>query len=280
MNPRKRIYLLIILMFLIVVIAESITITLLYRTAFEEQRLRLVETAKSQASLMNAVAAYDKIYSKSYPGGPASATLKQIRDAHSNYKGFGETGEFTLSRKDNNQIVFLLRHRHYDLDNPKPVAWGTGLAEPMHMALSGKSGTMVGRDYRGVRVLAAYEPVTELDMGIVVKIDLSEIRKPFITAIIYSAIISAIAIIAGTALFVKITDPILYKLHSTVASLEKALHEVKTLRGIIPICSFCKKIRNDKGYWDQVDVYIKEHSEANFSHSICPECMVKHFPDY
>jgi hypothetical protein len=280
MNPRKRIYFLIIIMFLIVAVVESITITLLYRTAFNEEKQRLIETAKSQASLINSVANYDKIYSKSFPGGPTAATLKQIEDAHSAYKGFGETGEFTLSKKENNQIIFLLRHRHSILDYPKPITWGSGLAEPMHMALSGKSGTMIGRDYRGTMVLAAYEPVAVLNMGIVAKIDLSEIRKPFISAIIISAIIAVIIIAMGIFVFYKITNPILYQLHSSITDLEKALREVKTLRGIVPICSFCKKIRNDKGYWDQVEVYVTEHSEANFSHGICPECMAEHYPDF
>jgi integral membrane sensor domain MASE1 len=63
------------------------------------------------------------------------------------------------------------------------------------------------------------------------------------------------------------------------ASLKQALEEVKTLRGIIPLCSFCKKIRDDKGYWEQVDVYIHKYSEANISHSICPKCMKTQYPN-
>jgi hypothetical protein len=54
---------------------------------------------------------------------------------------------------------------------------------------------------------------------------------------------------------------------------------VDTLRGILPLCSFCKKVRDDKGYWEQVDVYISKHSQADFSHSVCPECMEKYYPD-
>ncbi len=66
---------------------------------------------------------------------------------------------------------------------------------------------------------------------------------------------------------------------NVVKQLEKALSEIKTLRGILPLCSFCKKVRNDKGYWEQVDVYIHKYSEADISHSICPECLEKHYPD-
>lgn len=60
--------------------------------------------------------------------------------------------------------------------------------------------------------------------------------------------------------------------------LEKAYKEIKTLRGIIPICASCKKIRDDEGYWQQVESYISAHSEALFSHGLCPECMETYFP--
>jgi len=64
-----------------------------------------------------------------------------------------------------------------------------------------------------------------------------------------------------------------------INELQEALKEIKTLRGILPLCSFCKKIRDDKGYWEQVDVYISKYSQADISHSICPECVKKHYPD-
>jgi HAMP domain-containing protein len=57
--------------------------------------------------------------------------------------------------------------------------------------------------------------------------------------------------------------------------LQQALDEVRTLRGIVPICSYCKKIRDDEGYWKQVEQYVSEHTEAKFSHGICPACFEK-----
>jgi hypothetical protein len=53
---------------------------------------------------------------------------------------------------------------------------------------------------------------------------------------------------------------------------EQALAEVKALRGLLPICSYCKKVRNDENYWEQIESYICQHSDAQFSHGICPEC--------
>ena len=64
-----------------------------------------------------------------------------------------------------------------------------------------------------------------------------------------------------------------------IEELKEALATVKTLRGLLPVCSFCKKIRDDKGYWRQLEAYIQEHSEAVFSHSVCKECAKIHYPE-
>ncbi len=65
-----------------------------------------------------------------------------------------------------------------------------------------------------------------------------------------------------------------------IQKLQDALKEIKTLRGILPICSICSKVRDDKGYWEQVDVYIQKHSQADISHSICPECTKDLYPNF
>jgi hypothetical protein len=67
-------------------------------------------------------------------------------------------------------------------------------------------------------------------------------------------------------------------LGETVAKLAKSLDEVKTLSGLLPICASCKKVRDDQGYWQQIEVYLVEHSDADFSHGICPECARKLYP--
>jgi sigma-B regulation protein RsbU (phosphoserine phosphatase) len=63
------------------------------------------------------------------------------------------------------------------------------------------------------------------------------------------------------------------------AELTETLAQVKQLKGLLPICMYCKKIRKDENYWQQIEQYLVENSEADFSHSICPECMEEHFPD-
>jgi hypothetical protein len=65
-----------------------------------------------------------------------------------------------------------------------------------------------------------------------------------------------------------------------ISELQEALAKVKTLSGLLPICSYCKKIRDDQGYWHQVDSYIKRHSLANFTHGFCPDCTKQYFSEY
>jgi hypothetical protein len=62
--------------------------------------------------------------------------------------------------------------------------------------------------------------------------------------------------------------------------IEEALSHVKILRGLLPICASCKKIRDDSGYWRQIEAYIHEHTEADFTHGICPECMARLYPEF
>ncbi|TYT73829.1 response regulator transcription factor [Desulfobotulus mexicanus] len=69
-------------------------------------------------------------------------------------------------------------------------------------------------------------------------------------------------------------------LEKRILELQKAVEHIQTLQDILPICSFCKKIRNDTGYWDQVESYIAKHSKTRFSHGICPDCLQQHYPEF
>jgi hypothetical protein len=65
-----------------------------------------------------------------------------------------------------------------------------------------------------------------------------------------------------------------------ISELKEALANVKTLSGMLPICANCKKIRDDKGYWNRIESYIGKHSEAEFSHGICPDCAKELYPEF
>ncbi len=246
MGERKRLFLLVLIMTIVSLVVAGIAVYVLYGTAFEQQRERLVEAAQSQARLIEAIARFDVAHAKtnpeSYPGGPAVATLSQIIDAHGHYRGFGETGEFTLARRAGDNIFFLLRHRHFDLDQPKSVPLDSELAEPMRRALSGLSGTVVGLDYRGETVLAAHEPVAELGFGIVAKIDLTEIRAPFIRAGLMAICAALLVVFVGAVVFFRVSNPIMQRLEERTAELMMANEhlelEIRERKGAVEALSW------------------------------------------
>ncbi len=101
------------------------------------------------------------------------------------------------------------------------------------------------------------------------------INKPFRQAEVLARINTHLSIHAlRQQLEVKNTQ-----LHEKNVQLEEALKNVKLLSGMLPICSNCKDIRDDEGYWQDVAVYVRDHSEAMFTHSICPECNIKLYPE-
>lgn len=89
----------------------------------------------------------------------------------------------------------------------------------------------------------------------------------------------AICIIWGTALITLLRKQAEERREKAVAEREKALEDIKILRGFLPICASCKKIRDDQGYWNQIEDYIITHSEADFSHGMCPTCARELYPE-
>jgi len=196
-----------------VIAVAGMTVGMLYQAAFEEERQRLVDLARGQARLMEAVARFDAGHSGAPDpqAPPFSATLSQLADAHERYRGIGTTGEFTLARRQADRIVFLLSRRRHDRDGPQPVTWDGSLAEPTRRALKGQSGSLVGPDYRGVTVLAAHEPVALLNLGMVAKIDMAEIRKPFIRAAAVSGLGILVLVTLAGLLVRALAAPILMR---------------------------------------------------------------------
>ena len=229
MSERKRIFLLVSIMVASSLIVAGIAIGTLYHAAIDEERERLLETVQSQARLIEAVARFDATHNESaVPGGARAATLQQIYEAHQNYEQSGRTMEFTLAEQKGNTILFLLRHRHGGLEQQLgEVDFDSNLAEPMRQALSGRSGTIVGMDYRGEVVLAAHEPVAELNSGIVAKIDLAEIRAPFIRAGGIAAFFAVLAVIVGATLFFRISNPMIQQIKRQNTDLSTANENLK-----------------------------------------------------
>lgn len=261
----KWLFLLICVMAGVSVLVSGIAIGILYQAALGEQRARLIDTAQSQARLMESIARFDKRYLDGFPGGPKAATLQQIEDAHRQYAGFGKTGGFAFARRDGDKIVFLHSHRA-GLERPKPVPFDSQLAQPMQRALNGESGTIVGADYLGREVLAAFEPVDELDMGIVAKIDTAEVRAPFARAALVAAGAGSIVVMLGALFFVGLTNPIIRRLQRRERALRRE-HEfseslINTAQHIVLVLDNEGRILRFNPYFEELSGWRLDEAEG------------------
>jgi hypothetical protein len=158
--------------------------------------------------------------------------------------------------------------------------------------LAGKDSVV--RNYNEVEKenrIAAYQHVPGYGWGIVVtqpiKSAFRERNATLRTLIIICFLVLGLAIALGYTfyqmiLFQQRSGELLNlknrELEKTNTDLKDALDNIKTLKGMLPICAHCKRIRDDSGYWQQIEAYVKDHSDAEFSHGICPECVKKYYP--
>lgn len=220
MSIYKRISLLIALLAVVSTLITVIAISALYNTSFAEKEIDLSLMAKHQAALIDSVARFDRKFSHhDHPGGPVAATLSQILDAQIKGNDEDSSVDLLVAQQKVGYVNFLMRMNG---PLPPPINIGTHSSGPMTLAIAGKSGTVISTDFRGVDVLAAYEPIRELNLGIVTKIDLAEIREPFIRIAIAVIVLSIIIIVIGAAIIVRVTRPIIEEIVSAKDLAEKA----------------------------------------------------------
>jgi PAS domain S-box-containing protein len=224
-GPRRRISIQILALVLVAVVVGGVALFLEYRTGIEQQRARLSEFALSQARLIEEITAHHlEVFRSSAPADSVSGseeafqiTLNELRRAHGQFQGFGETGEFTLATREGDQMVFLLSHRHEEVEQGASLSMGDSLGEPMAAALSGRSGTMVGTDYRGSKVLAAFEPVSVAGstVGVVAKMDYAEVRRPFLNVLWSVGLVGALVIFVGSLALYRLGEPLIQRLEES-----------------------------------------------------------------
>ena len=196
-------------------VSTAVAITVHYRTAFEQERAHLIQTAEDQAHIMDAVARFDQTHTVGELGASEAATISQIRTAFSHYPVGGAIAEITVAQRRGDRIVYLVTHGHMAVDRVEPIPFDSKLAEPMRRALSGESGSMIGLDYRGVQVLAAYHPVSLLNAGVVAKMDLAQLRLPFLRGAGMVIGLALVLVSLGTWLFMRLTNPMVQQLTET-----------------------------------------------------------------
>lgn len=223
---RKRLLWLSLILAVCCLLSACIAIWLLYRAALVEAKQDLKVMARSQTRLVEEIVLHDQRYELAirdeFPGYEAArASLGLLAAAHSRFDGLGEHGEYVLARREGEKIVFLFRHRQNGVEIPHSLPLDSPLAEPMKRALAGDSGVMRGLDYEGNEVLAAYEPILLLDIGLVVKRSLSEVREPFYRAGLIALFLTLLLVSAGVLIFRRITGPMFERLENYALELSE-----------------------------------------------------------
>ncbi|MDH5747692.1 MAG: PAS domain S-box protein [Rhodospirillales bacterium] len=200
MNDKLKIFrhpalMLPLLICLIGAASAGTSIFILFKVAIEEDKSRLTQIVSSQARLMEAVAQFDELNSsKAHPYGAFGATLEQIVSAHKSLDGFGKTGEFVIGKLIDGKVAILQKSRYrgdinFQIQETPPL--------PMQKALAGESGEIIALDYKGNQVLAAYEHVKILNIGLVAKVDTDEVYHPFIVSAYVAAALTFVMLLVG-----------------------------------------------------------------------------------
>ena len=167
-----------------------------------------------------------------------------------------QLGHTPAHAEDGQQALNLLENSNFRiliLDWNMPVLNGLGVCERIRSRDSGRY------------IYIIFVSIRDQSQDIVQALDAGAddyISKPYDHAELSARIRAAVRIIT-----------LQQDLRTKIDELEKALKEVRVLRGLIPICAYCKRVRTDKGYWEQVESYISDHTDAEFTHGICPDCL-------
>ena len=201
MGDYRRLILLVLIMTGVTIIVGLTALGVFYDAAFERERQRLVNFAESQARLMLAL-------------GPAGLPQVLEDQRRLREKAAGRSAELQLARREGESIVFLTAAR--GSDQPRaPVTFRGPMAEPMTQALLGRSGTMIGRDYADRRVLAAFEPLPALGLGLVAKIDMAEINGRYLRAGLVAGFVSLVAVVGAALLFIQLGEPMIRRMRES-----------------------------------------------------------------
>lgn len=226
-TPRARFVLLLILFVILAVSVSGVGIYTLHDSHLDSEGERLSAMAKSQARLVATFYQWEQ--AESYTEEELSKRLVRFLTAtHQGwYGGLGKTGEIAFARRQGDEIVFLFRQRHETGEVPRPIPWsGSFVAIPMRLALNGGSGVIIGPDYRGEEVHAAYEFIPELGLGLVVKVDMAEMHEPVSHAIRHAVQISIVLILLGALFFTRIAEGVIRRIQETEEKLSITLDAI------------------------------------------------------
>ncbi len=206
----------------VTVAALAMSLWLLYRTVYDEERNRVIDLADSQVRLIQAINRFDSTHSTGdHANGAQGATISQILDAHTRRHLSNRGIEMEIARREGD-VMMLLLDPIGDTGKFVTLPWDSEVGAPLRRALEGQSGTMESVDHHGEFNLAAYVPVPELEIAIVAKIAIGQIRAPFLKAALLAGAGATVIFVLGIFLFRRIGNPMLERMEQTVERLNKS----------------------------------------------------------
>jgi len=229
-----KIRILLILVF-ISLLSMLLSFILLYRQTVQSTQTQLVEMCRSQARIYESIGKYNAFFSSRLIAGSArAATLSQIKESHRKYTGFGETGELVLAELKGDDVHFLLPTRKMNFRIPPPADLRDNIGIPMKLAFSRESGIVEALDHSGEKVIAAYEYLPFLEMGLVVKIDKSEILVPYLFNGIICLIAAGVLIVLGYVINLGTVKPLLDRIYEHTNQISRTKEQYQSLVSSIP----------------------------------------------
>ena len=202
---RNRIPLLILVMSSVAVLVLGVTIFVLFMAASEQNKRIMMSYAEHQASMLQSVMELVPEQTR-LNAEPPQLVVDHIRQTLARNPVITDSGEMLFAYRADNFISYVSPYR-FATETPPVLSEDDPSVQAMKLALDGNAGVMYTRDYRGVMVLAAFVPVENMNLGIVVKIDAEEVRKPFIYIALYATLATFCIIVLGILVVQKLTKP-------------------------------------------------------------------------
>lgn len=202
----RYIYLIIIMTIICIAVNLSSAITL-YLSSYNRSQDHLLNLVTNQSRLIDSVSRFDQKYSRQdHPKGATGATLSQVIDAYSQSLGFSDTGEYLIGHRvgDHIEMIFHQRHREDEINR---IAFTSKQAMPIRQALAGLKGISLIQDHHGQDVLAAYIPILNQEYGLVAKMDLAEIRQPYIRTSLVTTSLALFITMLASVILARMTQP-------------------------------------------------------------------------
>ena len=206
-HNRNRVFQLILVMSSVAIMVLGVTIFVLFMSVTEQNKRIMISYAEHQASMLQSVMALVPEQTR-LNAEPPSLVLEHIRQTLARNPVITDSGEMLFAYREGNAIHFVSPFR-FDAQAAQVMADDDARVQAMRLALDGHAGVIFTKDYRSVDVLAAFVPVENMNLGVVVKIDAAEVRQPFIYIALYASLATLCIIVVGILLLNKITKPLL-----------------------------------------------------------------------